>query len=39
MTNLLRTIRAKCCQNWPGFIEDITKHLVYFFSSQCSFIS
>ena len=37
MANLLGTTRTKFCQNQPGFVEDVTKHLG-FFGLQCRYL-
>ena len=27
MANIFRTISAICYQNWPGFVDDVTKNI------------
>jgi len=32
VANIFRTISTKFYQNRPGFVDDVTKHLVFFFN-------
>jgi len=32
-TNIFKTTLAEFCQNWPGFVEDMTKNILVCFCS------
>ena len=34
MANIFRTIPTKCYQNWPDFVDDVTKTFGVFLGSQ-----